>query len=126
MTENIQEPLLRRVLLKTKGVPYPIWMAALGTIVISVTLVPGIIVYRPSATVAIKIIFLLGPCLGGLMGLYVVRRLELPWLATFGDVIERGSKPVPKEGKWKKRVRFAVMFAVLLLVMPLLGHWVRH
>jgi hypothetical protein len=71
-------------------------MAVLGAIAISVAMVPGIIVYRPSATVVVKIIFLFGLCLGGLMGLFVVRQLELPWLATFGEVIERGSKPVPE------------------------------
>jgi hypothetical protein len=127
MTESFQEPPLRRVLSKTKPVPYPIWMAVLGAIAISVAMVPGIIVYRPSATVMVKIIFfifLFGPCLGGLMGLFVVRQLELPWLATFGEVIERGSKPVPKEVKQKNRARFAVILAVLVVVMPLLGYCV--
>jgi hypothetical protein len=73
-------------------------MAVLGVITISVAMVPGVIAYRPSATVVVMLI-LFGLCLGGLNGLIVVRRLGLPWLATFGEVIERGSKPVPKEDK---------------------------
>ncbi|WP_213769508.1 hypothetical protein [Bradyrhizobium sp. dw_78] len=120
MTESFQEPFLRRMLLKTKPVPYPIWMAVLGAITISVAMVPGILVYRPSVTVVVKIVLLFGLCLGGLMGLFVVQQMNLPWLATFGEVIEKDSKPVPKENKQKKRTLVTVVFAVLVVVIPLL------
>jgi hypothetical protein len=123
MTESSQEPLLRRVLSRTKPVPYAIWMAVLGAIVMLVAMAPGIVVYRPPVIAAVKIL-LFSLCLGCLMGLFVVRRLKLPWLATFGEVIERGSKPVPQEDKQKTQAQFAAVLGVLVVVIPLLGYGV--
>jgi hypothetical protein len=125
MTEDhLQQPLLKRVLLKTKPVPYPIWMAGLGVIALSAASAPAFIIYRPAATVALAIIFLFGLCLGALMGFFVVRKLGLPWFATFGEVLERGSKPIPEKHEPKSRGRFFAILAVLAVVMPLLGYCV--
>jgi hypothetical protein len=86
MAEVRQEPLLRRVLIKTASLPYVLWMAGLGAIV---GLIPSFFLWlspRPVGFEPILIVLLILACLGCFSGLFVVRAMSLPLLATFADV----------------------------------------
>jgi hypothetical protein len=85
MADGGQE-LLRRVLLKTAPVPYMFWMAGLATIV---GLIPSSVVWlelHPIGFEPIVILLLFFACLGCFIGLFIVRAMSLPVLATFADV----------------------------------------
>jgi hypothetical protein len=85
MADGGQE-LLRRVLLKTAPVPYMFWMAGLATIV---GLIPSSVVWlelHPIGFEPILILLLFFACLGCFIGLFIVRAMSLPVLATFADV----------------------------------------
>jgi len=87
MADGRQERL-RRVLLKTAHVPYVLWMAGLAEIVgailsIFVWLQLPRIGFEPFLFLFLLLFF---ACLGCFIGLFIVRAMSLPVLATFADV----------------------------------------
>jgi hypothetical protein len=120
MTEISQEPLLRRVLLKTKPWPFAIWMAAIGAIAGCVASLGGWLQVRNADPALIFLIFMFATCLGCLMGLFVAKQMKLRWLATFGEVLEIGSKPVRQEDKLDPRTRFTLMAGFGLSLVALI------
>lgn len=73
MTETTREPLLRRLLSKTKRVPYAIWMAGSATIAGSVATIFGWLMVRPTGFKPILFLTLLCSCFGCFAGVYVTR-----------------------------------------------------
>jgi hypothetical protein len=117
MSEATPAPFLRRVLLKTKPVPYPIWMASLATIATGPIV---LLVWAAHPTVpvrAILLIQLLLVCVGGLMGLFAARMLKLPWFASFGEVLEKGGRPVPQDEKIKPPIALLFGFGLALMAL---------
>jgi hypothetical protein len=120
MTEISQEPLLRRVLLKTKPWPFAIWMAALGAIPGCVASLGGWLQVRHANPTLIFLLIMFFTCLGCLMGLFVAKQMKLRWLATFGEVLETGSKPVRQEDKLDPRTRLTLMAGFGLSLVALI------
>ena len=60
-------------------------------------------------------------CPGCFAGLFIVRATKLPWLATFGDVIEKGGEAKPqKDGKKAgsdSPLKVVVLVATLVIVL---------
>jgi len=112
-----QVPFLRRILLKTKPMPYSIWMAALATIVTSPMLLLG---WAANVTIPLRTMVILQldlSCLGFLMGLFASKWMRLPWLATFGDVLDASSRPVAIDLRRKLFIMAAWLLSLLLLVL---------
>jgi hypothetical protein len=130
MTEISQEPLLRRVLLKTKPWPFAIWMAALGAIPGCVASLGGWLQVRHANPTLIFLLIMFFTCLGCLMGLFVAKQMKLRWLATFGEVLETGSKPVRQEDKLDPRTRLTLMagfglsLVALIVITTRLALWI--
>ena len=120
MTEISQEPLLRRVLLKTKPWPFALWMAALGAIPGCVASLGGWLQVRHANPTLIFLLIMFFTCLGCLMGLFVAKQMKLRWLATFGEVLETGSKPVRQEDKLDPRTRLTLMAGFGLSLVALI------
>jgi hypothetical protein len=76
------------------------------------------------------LIFMFATCLGCLMGLFVAKQMKLRWLATFGEVLEIGSKPVRQEDKLDPRTRFTLMagfglsLVALIVITTRLALWI--
>jgi hypothetical protein len=130
MTEISQEPLLRRVLLKTKPWPYVIWMAALGAVSGCVASLLGWLQVRHANPALIFLLIMFTTGLGCLMGLFVAKQMKLRWLATFGEVLEIGTKPVRQEDKLDPRTRLTLLagfwlsVVALIVIMSLLALWI--
>jgi hypothetical protein len=134
MAENTQDPLLRRILRKTAPVPYVIWMAGLATITGSFVLTIAWL-QVPEAGIKLLLLLISGfACLGGVLGLYLVRAMDLPLLATFGDVIEKGKAERQRDATKSVRSRKADSGAILVVMAGTLigamlssflitGHW---
>jgi len=134
MLEGTDDPFLRRLLRKTTPVPYVIWMAGLAAITGSCVLVFAWL-QVPEAGFRLILFLLSGfACLGGVLGLYLVRAMDLPLLATFGDVIEKGKAETLKGSTTRPRSRKANGGAILsafagtligafLSSFLMTGHW---
>jgi len=85
MADGRQERL-RRVLLKTAPVPYVLWMAGLAEIVGAIL---SMFVWLQLPRIGFEpflFLLLFFACLGCFIGLFIVRAMSLPVLATFADV----------------------------------------
>jgi hypothetical protein len=120
MIEISQEPLLRRVLLKTRPWPFAIWMAVLGAIPGCVASIGGWLQVRHANPALIFLLIMFTTCNGCLMGLFVAKLMRLRWLATFGEVLGIGSKLVRQEDKLDPRTRLTLMAGFLLSVLALI------
>ena len=85
MADGGQE-LLRRVLLKTAPVPYMFWMAGLAEIVGAILSMFVWLQLPPIGFEPFLFLLLFFACLGCFIGLFIVRAMSLPLLATFADV----------------------------------------
>ena len=130
MTEISQEPLLRRVLLKTKPWPFAIWTAALGAIGGFVACLEGWLQVPHAKPALIFLLFMFFTCVGCLMGLFAAKQMKLRWFATFGEVLEIGSKPVRQEDKLDPRTRLTLMagfglsLVALIVITTRLALWI--
>jgi hypothetical protein len=127
MPEISQEPLLRRLLLKTKPWPFAIWMAAIGAMPGCAIALSGWLQIRDADAALIFLLFMFPTCLGCLMGLFVAKQMKLRWFATFGEVLEINSKPLRREDKVDQRTRlilkagFGLSLAALIAVTSFLA-----
>jgi hypothetical protein len=85
MADGRQERL-RRVLLKTAPVPYVLWMAGLATIVGAILSMFVWLQLPPIGFEPFLFLLLFFACLGCFIGLFIVRAMSLPVLATFAAV----------------------------------------
>jgi hypothetical protein len=85
MADGRQERL-RRVLLKTAPVPYVLWMAGLATIVGAILSMFVWLQLPPIGFEPFLFLLLFFACLGCFIGLFIIRAMSLPVLATFAEV----------------------------------------
>jgi hypothetical protein len=106
------QPLLRRILLRTKPVPLPIWMAGLALVAFSPATLFGWAIHPEASARTVLLIQLFMCCLGGLMGLFAARMVGRSWFATFGECIE-----VPSEYHAKHHIALQIGFALALITL---------
>ncbi len=106
------QPILRRILLRTKPVPLPIWMAGLAFVAFGPATLFGWATHPAASARTVLLIQLFMCCLGGLMGLFAARMVARSWFATFGECME-----VPSEHHAKPHIALQIGFALALIIL---------
>ena len=140
MADGGQE-LLRRVLLKTAPVPYVLWMAGLATILGAILSMFVWLQLPPIGFEPFLFLLLFFACLGCFIGLFIVRAMSLPVLATFADVYglngvstkppANSTESLASQTGTSRRSSFGIMIwagggaliGALLASFLITGHW---